>query len=43
VKTYVARPTVLLKVGDEIVYAGRQPGAHTINLDLKEKERSYGQ
>ncbi|MBV9866193.1 MAG: hypothetical protein JO316_12640 [Abitibacteriaceae bacterium] len=34
VKTYVARPTVLLKIGNRIVYAGRQPGAHIVNLDL---------
>jgi hypothetical protein len=35
VKTYVPRPTVLLKVGEQIVYAGRQPGAHLVNVDLK--------
>jgi hypothetical protein len=26
---------VLLKVGEDIVYAGRQPGAHQVNVDLK--------
>jgi hypothetical protein len=35
VKTYVPRPTVLLKVGEDIVYAGRQAGAHTVNVDLE--------
>jgi hypothetical protein len=35
VKTYVPRPTVLVKVGEDIVYAGRQPGAHAVNVDLE--------
>jgi hypothetical protein len=35
VKTYVPRPLVLLKVGDRIIYARRQPGSHTIQLKGK--------
>ncbi len=35
VKTYTARPTIVMKLGDDIVYAGRQFGAHRVALDLR--------
>jgi len=33
-KTYVPRPKVYLKLGNKIVYAGQQPGAHRLDLDM---------
>jgi hypothetical protein len=36
VKTYVPRPSVFVKVGERIVYAGRQPGAHSVDLDASQ-------
>lgn len=36
VKTYVPRPRVYLKVGNKIIYAGRYPGAHIVDADLRQ-------
>jgi hypothetical protein len=36
VKTYVARPKVYLRWNGKIVYASKRPGAHFVNLDLKD-------
>jgi hypothetical protein len=34
VKSYTAEPTVVLQIGNKIVYAGRQMGAHHVSIDL---------
>jgi hypothetical protein len=36
VKTYVPRPSVFVQVGEKIVYAGRQPGAHSVDVDVSQ-------
>ncbi|MBV9864155.1 MAG: hypothetical protein JO316_02275 [Abitibacteriaceae bacterium] len=34
VKTYAARPKVYFKLGQKIIYASNQPGAHTFDVDM---------
>lgn len=36
VKTYVPRPKVYVRLGSKILYAQARPGAHSVNIDLKD-------